>query len=97
MSLTIILIVAILLSVAMYFIGVYAGARNIVLIVIILLWAAAISIATSEVKPKAYNDLKKIQGKYEDTDKLIAEAMPEISVYEMIVIKKSFLKHEPKK
>ena len=97
MSLTVIIIIGIILSILMHFVGVYAGARNIVWVVIVLLWAAAISIATSEVKPKAYNDLKKIQGKYADTDKLIAEAQPEISVYEMIVIKKSFLMHEPKK
>jgi hypothetical protein len=97
MSLSIILTVGVILSIIMHFVGVYAGARNIVWIVIVLLWAAAINIATSEVKPKAYDDLKKIQGKYEDTDKLIKEALPEISVYEMIVIKKSFLVHEPKK
>ncbi len=97
MNLTIILTVAILLSIVFHFIGVYAQAKKTVWVTIVLLWAAAISIATSEIKPKGYEDLKKMEGKYADTDALIKEAMPEISVYEMILIKKSFMVHEPKK
>ena len=64
---------------------------------IVLMWAGSINIAMSEVKPKAYEDIKKIEGKYADTDALIQDAKPEISIYEMILIKSSFVKHEPKK
>ena len=31
-----------------------------------------------------------MKGRFSDTDKLIEEALPEVSLYEMIVIKKSF-------
>ena len=96
MSLNIILIVAIILSIGFHFIGVYAGAKKTVWLMIVLMWAGAINIAMSEVKPKAYEDIKKLQGKYNDTDKLIEDSMPSISVYEMILIKNSFVIHEPK-
>ena len=97
MSLTILLSVGIILSIAFHFVGIYAGAKKTVWLMIVLMWAGSINIAMSEVKPKAYDDIKKIQGKYEDTDALIKESMPEISVYEMVLIKKSFVKHEPKR
>lgn len=97
MNLTIILIIAVILSVIFHFIGVYAGAKKTVWLVIILMWGGSINVAMSEVKPQAYEDLKKIQGKYADTDELILDAGDEISVYEMILIKNSFITHEPKK
>ena len=97
MSLTIILIIAILLSIGFHFLGVYANARKTVWLMMILMWAGALNIAMSEVKPKAYEDIKKMQNKYEDTDKIIQESQPEVSVYEMILIKSSFVKHEPKR
>ena len=96
MSLNIILFVGVILSLGFHFIGVYADAKKTVWLTIVLLWAGAINIAMSEVKPKAYEDLKKIEGKYVDTDELIKEAQPEVSIYEMILIKNSFIKHEPK-
>ena len=96
MSLSIIITVGIVLSIIFHFIGVYAGAKKIVWIVIVIMWAGSINIAMSEVKPKAYEDLKKIEGKYADTDALIKESKPEISIYEMILIKNSFVTHEPK-
>ncbi|WP_455756376.1 hypothetical protein [Sulfurimonas sp.] len=96
MSLYIILIIAIALSVAFHFVGVYAGAKKTVWLMILIMWAGSINIAMSEVKEKAYEDLTKIEGKYKDTDKIIKEARPEISVYEMVLIKNSFLTHEPK-
>ena len=96
MSLTIILIGGVILSIAFHFAGIWADAKKTVWLVIVLVWAGVISIATSEVKPKAYEDLKKMQGKYTDTDRLIEKSMPEISVYEMVLIKSSFLKNEPK-
>lgn len=95
MTLATILSIALLLSIIFHFVGVYAQAKRIVWVVIFLLWAAAISIATSEVKPKAYEDVKKMQGKYADTDKIIEDSKPEISIYEMILIKNSFIANEP--
>ena len=96
MSLTIILIVAIILSAIFHFIGVYANAKKIVWVMIVLMWAGAVNIAISEVKPKAYKDIESMKGKYQDTDKLIEDSMPEVSVYEMIKIKQSFQINEPK-
>ena len=96
MSLTIILIIAVILTIAFHFIGIYAEAKKTVWLMIIIMWAGSINVAMSEIKPKGYEDLKKIEGKYADTDKLIEDAKPEISVYEMILIKKSFVIHEPK-
>ena len=97
MNLTIILIVATILSLAFHFVGVYANAKKTVWLVIVLMWLGAIDVAMSEVKPKAYEDIKAMKGKYQDVDALIKDAMPEVSIYEMLKIKKSFQMHEPKK
>jgi hypothetical protein len=94
MSLAFFITVGILISIVFHFIGVYAGAQKFVWIAIVLIWAGVISIATSEVKPKAYEDIKAMQGKYADTDKLINAAMPKVSLYELITIKQSYLSHE---
>jgi len=96
MSLTIILIIAIVLSIGFHFVGVYAQAKKTVWLMIVLMWAGAINIAMSEIKPKGYSDVDSMKGKYADTDKLIEESMPEISVYEIILIKSNFRVHEPK-
>jgi hypothetical protein len=96
MTLNTILITAVILSIIFHFIGVYANAKKTVWLMIVLMWAAAFSIANGEVKPKAYDDIKKMQGKYADTDKLIKDAMPDVTLYEMILIKKSFIENEPK-
>ena len=96
MSLTIILIIAVDLSIGFHFIGVYAQAKKTVWLMIVLMWAGAINIAMSEIKPKGYADIDSMKGKYADTDKLIEESMPEISVYEIILIKSNFRVHEPK-
>lgn len=90
MSLSTILITGVILSIIFHLAGVYTGAKKIVWIVIVLMWAGGISIATSEVKPKGYKDIEKMKGKYADTDKLIEEAMPKVTIYELIGIKKSF-------
>jgi len=97
MNLMIILLIAIILSIAFHFIGVYANAKKTVWIMIVLMWAAAINIAMSEVKPKGYEEIQSMQGKYKDVDLLIKKAMPKVSVYEMLGIKKSFQIHESKK
>ncbi len=92
--LTILLGIGILLTIVFHFIGVYTKSVKMVWIAIILIWAGVISVATSEVKPKAYDEIKKMQGKYADTDKLIQEAMPKVSLFELIKIKNSYIKHE---
>lgn len=97
MSLTIILTVAILLSIAFHFIGVYAGAKKTVWLMIVLFWAAGINLAMSEIKPKGYEDIENMKGQYSDTDKLIEDAMPEVSIYEMVAIKKSYNLNKNKK
>jgi len=97
MSLNIILFAGVMLSIGFHFIGVYADAKKTVWLMIVLMWAGAINIAMSEIKPKGYEDLKKIEGKYADTDALIEDAKPKVSIYEMILIKNSFMIHEPKK
>ena len=91
---TILLGIGILLTIVFHFIGVYTNSVKMVWIAIILIWAGVISVATSEVKPKAYDEIKKMQGKYADTDKLIQEAMPKVSLFELIKIKNSYIKHE---
>ena len=88
MNLTIILIVSIVLTIIFHFIGVYAGAKKIVWIVLALFWAGSISIAMQEIKPEGYNDLEKLKGVDAELDTTIQDAMPEITVYEMLVIKK---------
>ncbi len=93
MSLTLLLGIGVAVTVLFHFIGVYAGAKKIVWTAIVFIWTGVILVATSEVKPKAYGEIKKMQGKYEETDKLIKEAMPKVSLYELIEIKKSYLEH----
>jgi len=89
MSLTIILIVAVILTAIFHFIGVYARAQRIMWIMLLIMWAGSISIALQEISPKGYEDLEKIKGQDVALDQLIQESLPEISVYEMLVIKKS--------
>jgi hypothetical protein len=96
MSLTLLLGIGIAVTIVFHFIGVYTNSQKIVWTAIVLIWAAVISVATSEVKPKAYDEIKKMQGKYADTDRLIQEAMPEVSLYELIKIKSSYLENKHK-
>lgn len=97
MTTTIVIIIALLLSVGFHFIGVYAGAKKIVWIVIALMWAGSINIAMSEIKPSGYEEIQKMKGQFSDTDAVIEEAGEEVSVYEMIGIKKSYIINNPKK
>lgn len=97
MSLTVILIIAISISIGFHFIGVYAGAKKTVWLMLVIMWAGSINIAMSEIKPSGYEDIKKMRGQFSDTDKLIEEAMPTVSVYEMLSIKKSYQINNPKK
>ena len=97
MSLTIILIIAIILSIGFHFIGIYTGAKKTIWVMLFIMWAGSINIAMSEIKPKGYEQIKKVQGKFADTDALIKEAGDEISVYEMVVIMESYQINSPKK
>ncbi len=97
MSLTVVLTIAIALSVAFHFIGVYAGAKKTVWLMIVLFWAAGINMAMSEIKPKGYKEIESMKGKYGETDALIEAAMPEVSIYEMLAIKKSYNINKDKK
>ncbi len=90
MNIYIVLTTAITLSVIFHFIGIYAGAKKTVWLVIFLLWVAAINIAMSEIKPSGYNFIEKIKGQYPQVDKEIEESLPEISVYEIISIRKAY-------
>nr|WP_321267462.1 hypothetical protein [uncultured Sulfurimonas sp.] len=97
MSLSLILFVGVILSVIFHFIGVYAEAKKTVWVMIVIMWAGSINIAMSEIKPLGYEDIKKMKGQFADTDKLIEEAGEEVSVYEMLKIKKSYQVNNPKK
>ncbi|ABB45248.1 hypothetical protein Suden_1974 [Sulfurimonas denitrificans DSM 1251] len=90
MSLSIILIIAVLLSVAFHFVGVYTGSKKTIWLMLLIFWAGSFGLATSEVKPAGYKEIEKMKGAFSDTDKLIEESMPEVSIYEMVVIKKSY-------
>jgi len=90
MTLIIVLLSAIALSIAFHFAGVYADAKKTVWLMIILLWAAAFNMAMSEIKPKGYIEIEKMKGQYKAVDTLIENAMPEISIYEMLEIKNKF-------
>ncbi|MDD2449329.1 MAG: hypothetical protein PHS42_11080 [Sulfurimonas sp.] len=97
MSLSIILTVGVVLSIIFHFIGVYAGAKKIVWLAIVLIWGAAINIAMSEIKPSGYKAIEKMKGQYSDTDALIKEAGEKISVYELVLIKNSYAINHPKR
>lgn len=70
--------------------GVYTNAKKIVWIVIVLFWAGGINMAMSEIKPSGYEYIKTIQGVYPEVDKKIEEALPHISIYELLTIKKLY-------
>lgn len=97
MSLTVILAIAIALSLAFHFVGVYAGAKKTVWVMLVFVWAIFVGTAMNEIKPAGYKDIQKMKGQFSDTDKLIEEAGEEISLYEMITIKKSYQTNKPKK
>ena len=96
MSLTTILLIGAILSIAFHFLGVYTGAKKTVWVMLAIVWSASFGLAISEVKPKGYTEIEKMKGKFAETDKLIEEAMPEVSIYEMVVIKKSYNENKPK-
>lgn len=97
MSLTIILIIGAILSIGFHFIGVYTGSKRIIWVMLVMMWAMGIGTAMNEIKPKGYVQIKKVEGQFADTDKLIEEAGDEISTYEMIMIMESYQINSPKK
>jgi len=96
MSLTIVLVAAAILSLIFHFVGVYVDAKKTIWTMLVFVWAIAIGTAMNEIKPSGYKDIEKMKGQFADTDKLIEESMPEISLYEMLSIKKSYLANKPK-
>jgi len=90
MTLPTLLIGASVISLGFHFVGVRANSKKTVWVMLVFMWAASIGTAMHEIKPNGYEDIKKMQGKFTDTDKLIEEAMPEVSLYEMILIKKNY-------
>lgn len=97
MSITIGIISGIILTIIFHFLGVYTKSIKIVWIVIIALWAFVLDVAFSEIKEPGYKKLEKMKGKFEETDKLINKAMPEVRAYEMFEIQKNFYKNKNKK
>ncbi|MCW8953825.1 MAG: hypothetical protein OQK48_02660 [Sulfurimonas sp.] len=97
MTLPILLVASALLSLGFHFLGVYIGAKKTIWAMLVFVWAVAIGTAMNEIKPSGYKDIQKMKGQFSDTDKLIEEAMPEVSLYEMIVIKKSYYTNNPQK
>ncbi len=96
MNLPILLTLAVILSIGFHFIGVYANAKKTVWLMIVLMWAGSINITMNEISDKGYKSLEKMRGKYDATDKVIAAAEPEVSLYEMIGIKRSFNEEKKK-
>ncbi|NPA66021.1 MAG: hypothetical protein GXO11_03975 [Epsilonproteobacteria bacterium] len=94
MSITGLIIIGIIATLILHFIGIFTKSLKLVWIVIIFLWAFGIDVFVSEIKPKGYEEVKKMQGKYKDTDELIQQSGKKISFYELLEIKQSYLKHE---
>ncbi|MCF6340687.1 MAG: hypothetical protein L3J10_08080 [Sulfurimonas sp.] len=96
MGLTIVIISAIIVSLIFHFIGVYINAKKAIWSMLVFMWVITIGIAMNEIKPGGYKDIEKMKGQYADTDALIDEAMPKISLYEMLSIKKSYFTNNSK-
>jgi len=95
MSLMTLIIAGLVVSLGFHFLGVYTKSKKTVWIMLVFVWSAAIGTALNEIKPSGYADIAKMKGKFADTDKLIEESMPEVSLYEMIIIKKSYQLNDP--
>jgi len=97
MSLIIVIGIGLILTAIFHFIGVYAGAKKVVWIMLVLMWAGSINIAMSEVKPSGYTYIEKIKGQDAVVDAMIKEAMPKMSLYELLRIKQKVAQLHPKK
>jgi len=94
MNLYIIVASGIVLSVIFHFVGVYAKARNIVWVMLLVVWGFFIGFTVNEISPKGYAYIDTIKGKYLETDAKIQKAMPNILLYEMLDIKKNYDEHQ---
>ena len=93
MSLWTLLLIGVIATAILHIAGVFTRSLKLVWIVIVFLWAVVIGTLLHEIKPQGYEAIAKMQGKYEDTDRLIKEAGEEISVYELLKIKQSYEAH----
>jgi uncharacterized membrane protein len=96
MSITVLIGIGIIATLLLHVAGVYTKSLKLVWIVIVFLWAVAIDVFVSEIKPKGYDAVKKMEGKYPSTDALIKEAGEKISLYELLKIKQSYYTNERK-
>ncbi len=94
MSVTLLVIIGLIVTLLLHFAGVYTKSVKIVWIAILFLWAVAIGTFTNEIKPEGYKEIKAMQGKYAETDALIKKAGEEVSFYELMQIKRNFLKNK---
>ena len=94
MNVTVLIIIGLAVTMLLHFAGVYTKSLKIVWVAIIFLWAVVIGTFTNEIKPEGYKEIKTMQGKYADTDALIKEAGEEISFYELLKIKRNYLRHK---
>lgn len=97
MSIYILVAIGLIVTIFLHFAGVYTKSLKIVWIAIVFLWAAAIGTFTNEIKPKGYEEIAKMKGKFKETDKLIEEAGDTISFYELMQIKSSYLRQKRQK
>lgn len=90
MNIYIVLTIGIVLSVLFHFIGVYAQAKKVVWVMLLLIWAGSIGFAMNEISPKGYAYIDKLKGEYPEVDVEIERALPEISLYELLSIRKAY-------
>ncbi len=94
MSVTVLVVIGLIVTLLLHFAGIYTKSVKIVWVAIVFLWAVAIGTFTNEIKPEGYKEIKAMQGKYADTDALIKQAGKEVSFYELLKIKQSYLSHK---
>ncbi|MBU0720013.1 hypothetical protein KJ877_01585 [bacterium] len=94
MNLYTVVFAGIVLSIIFHFVGVYAQAKKTVWVMLALIWIGSISFALNEISPKGYTFIDKINGEYQEVDAEIEASKPEISLYEMLVIKKMYEEHK---
>ncbi len=87
--------IGVIATIILHLAGMYTKSLKLVWIAIVLFWAVAIGALTNEIKPKGYEDLAKMKGKYPDTDQLIEEAGEKVLFYEMLNIKRIYYAHHP--
>jgi len=94
LSITVLISIGVVATLILHFIGVFTKSVKLIWIVIVFLWAFGIDVFVSEIKPEGYKEIKKMQGKYPQTDELIKKAGKTVSLYELLQIKQDYLMHE---